>query len=96
MYHNESVYIDDIINAYIHCYWNLVNILLIAECTCSEYVSSSGYGNCRKDHKGGPICYVNLPSECNDLVGSSKYPDRKYSWEACKNVGFGAFQIPAK
>ena len=68
----------------------------VGGCTCSDFVNKNGYGLCRKDYKDGPICYVNLPSQCKDLVNSSKDPSKKYSWEACKNLGFGAFQDPAK
>ena len=61
-------------------------------CRCSDYVSRSGYGNCKKDldknGKSGRICYVIEPSECPDLTQSQNYPDKKYSWWACDLVGF--------
>ena len=60
-------------------------------CRCSDYVSKSGFGNCKKDldknGKSGRICYVIEPSGCPDLTQSQNYPDRKYSWWACDLVG---------
>ena len=52
------------------------------DCSCSNYVTSSGYGNCKKVFKTGPICYVNEPSSCSDLK-KSKSTGKYYSWEAC-------------
>ena len=58
---------------------------LILDCSCSSFVNPNGYGKCLKDYKlKGPICYVNDPSNCNDLSGSSESNDYPYSWEACK------------
>merc|ERR1712012_555812 len=34
-------------------------------CSCSDYISSSGFGNCKKVYEIGPICYVNEPSTCS-------------------------------
>merc|ERR1712018_563901 len=51
-------------------------------CSCSDYVTSSGYGNCKKKFKIGPICYVNEPSTCTDLV-ESQSTGKRYSWDAC-------------
>ena len=97
MDHFGTIYIDAITNT---CIYIVIGIwfitLLNSGCTCSDFVNKNGYGNCRKDYKDGPICYVNLPSQCKDLVDSSKDPSKQYSWEACKNVGFGKFQDPAK
>ena len=51
-------------------------------CSCSDYISDSGFGNCKKLYKSGPICYVNVPSTCSDLK-KSKSAGRSYSWDAC-------------
>ena len=52
-------------------------------CSCSTYVSvTTGFGNCEKDFKGKPICYVNEPSSCSDLKESSS-TGKRYSWDAC-------------
>ena len=58
----------------------------VGDCSCSNYVTKTGYGNCEKDlRRKGVICYVNEPSTCNDLRESSRYDHRRYSWEACRN-----------
>ena len=54
-----------------------------AGCSCSGYISSSGFGNCKKVYKIGTICYVKEPSTCSDLR-KSKSTGKSYSWEACK------------
>ena len=63
----------------------LAQYLFLADCSCSDFVSSSGYGNCQKSYKHGPFCYVNQPSTCKDLVGSKDFRQKQYSWEACQN-----------
>ena len=63
----------------------LTQYLFLADCSCSDFVSSSGYGNCLKSYKHGPFCYVNQPSTCKDLVGSKDFRQKQYSWEACQN-----------
>ena len=71
-------------------------ITFIGDCSCSHYVAGNGYGNCKKSfRKGGPICYVNEPSTCMDLEVSSRYGNRRYSWEACER-GFLTGQTKAK
>ena len=57
-------------------------IFVGASCSCSSYVANSGYGNCKKEFKNGPICYVNEPSNCKDLQESSS-TGKRYSWLAC-------------
>ena len=51
-------------------------------CSCSTYVSTSGYGKCKKEYNGKPLCYVNTPSTCPDLKNSS-IPNQYFSYEAC-------------
>jgi len=46
-------------------------------------VTASGYGNCQKKYNGKPLCYVELPSSCNDLQVSHSSPGEKWSLEAC-------------
>jgi len=58
---------------------------LKADCSCTDFVSKSGFGNCQKSYKHGPFCYVNHPSTCKDLVGSKEFRQKQYSWEACQN-----------
>ena len=52
-------------------------------CSCSDSLSSSGFGNCKKVYEIGPICYVNEPSNCSDLTKSMS-TGKSFSWEACK------------
>ena len=63
-------------------------------CSCSSYVDPDyGWGNCQKSYGKGPICYVNEPSTCTDIVDARSYGPTGYSWEACanKNLGTRAF-----
>ena len=54
------------------------------DCSCNTFVDENGFGNCEKvkveGDKRGPICYVNKPSTCKDLVNAN---GMDYSWEAC-------------
>ena len=69
-------------------YLNLgLNIKGHVGCSCMEHVTTSGYGNCHKPYKDGPICYVKEPTTCGDVVKSdSEGPTGPtgYSWEACR------------
>ena len=56
-------------------------------CTCKDLVAASGYGNCQKEYKGKPMCFVELPSSCNDLHNSSSSPGEQWSFEACSQGG---------
>ena len=57
----------------------------VSDCSCTNYVTKTGYGNCIKDFMGkGPICYVNEPSNCTDRKISTENGIMQYSWEACK------------
>ena len=55
----------------------------IEDCTCSDYTAGP-FGKCTNNYKSRPICYVNEPSNCSDLV-FSKTQSRRYSWDACVN-----------
>ena len=59
----------------------LVNFL--ATCSCSDFVTPGGYGKCQKTYLGKPICYVNEPTTCADVV-ETLYP-MGYSSQACLN-----------
>merc|ERR1711971_734410 len=58
-------------------------------CQCSSltFVDSSGHiqGNCKSvDHTGAQWCYVDhLPSSCQDLVHSARFPNNPWTYEAC-------------
>ena len=58
-------------------------------CQCSSltFVDSSGHiqGNCNSvDHTGAQWCYVDhLPSSCQDLVHSARFPSNPWTYEAC-------------
>ena len=60
----------------------------VGDCSCSDYKTSSGFGNCEKAHASfpskGTICYVNLPTTCSDARDSSYEQGKKYAWEPCK------------
>ena len=51
----------------------------------------NSFGNCKKSYNGGPICYVNEPSNCTDLA-HSKSTGRRYSWDACTKL-LGKFKL---
>jgi len=59
------------------------NDLASATCSCSDFVTPGGYGKCQKTYLGKPICYVNEPTTCPDVV-ESLYPTG-LSWQACLN-----------
>lgn len=54
------------------------------DCSCGDFVTAdTGLGMCQKDFNSkGPICYVNEPSTCSDLVRGSN-TGRLWSREAC-------------
>ena len=58
----------------------------LGDCSCSSYITKSGYGNCQKTHPEWIICYVNMPSTCSDLVSLDSQGPTPYSWEACGNT----------
>merc|ERR1712018_36276 len=49
------------------------------DCTCMDYISSSGHGNC-KLHKGRPMCFVTEPTTCRDARYHFSTSTKKYSW----------------
>ena len=55
-----------------------------SECSCSEEVGARGYGNCHQSYNG-PICYVNEPTTCTDVVNAGGGGRTGYSWEACQS-----------
>ena len=61
-------------------------------CSCKNLVNENGQGNCLKNspssqHNGDKFCYVEMPSECSDLVASGTNPEEFLSEEACKQKG---------
>ena len=50
-----------------------------------DYVTESGYGNCQKNYLNGPICYVNEPTNCSDVINAGSDGPTGYSWDACRN-----------
>ena len=65
-------------------------LLFIVACTCSDFVNPNGYGECKKqdsDFGNSVTCYVNLPSECTDLIESGTNPGKFLSAEACSVRG---------
>ena len=55
------------------------------DCSCVPFKAQTGYGNCKKVYKKGPICYVNKPTTCSDVVDDDSQGPAGYSWEACHN-----------
>ena len=56
-------------------------------CTCKSLIVN-GKGNCQEKpdpatHGGNLFCYVELPSNCKDLIDSSAQPGEKSSSQAC-------------
>ena len=67
-------------------YLQIIWFFLPPDCSCSSFVNKNGFGKCLKDYKHkGPICYVNEPSNCKDLFGSTDSNEHQYSWTACEN-----------
>ena len=69
---------------------------IFGDCSCNDYVSDLGYGKCRKEFRGGPVCYVNQPSACADVADSENEPEKQYSWEACSRVKVHENTFPSK
>ena len=59
---------------------------LAPECICKDFVSASGYGNCKKTSPsiGKVTCYVQQPSSCKDLRNSETNPGEQSSATACE------------
>ena len=66
-----------------------IMICISGDCSCSEFLTEDGYGNCKKPTKNepekGPFCYVNIPSTCSDVIDEDSKAQTGYSWEACNN-----------
>ena len=64
-------------------------MFVLGNCSCSEFVTKDGYGNCTKTTKNepekGPFCYVNNPTTCSDVIDEDSQAPTGYSWEACNN-----------
>ena len=61
----------------------------LGDCSCSPFVTETGYGNCQKPTRNepekGPICYVNTPTTCSDVIDEDSRAPTGYSWDACNN-----------
>ena len=79
-----------------HQFHDLDHDSTFGDCSCNNYVSELGYGKCEKDFRGGPVCYVDQPSACTDVVDSKTEPGKQYSWEACSRLNFQEKIIPSK
>ena len=64
----------------------------LSDCTCKDFVSPSGHGNCLKvlqfpasELNGRLICYVNQPTSCTDAVDTiwDVMQGEKYSAQPC-------------
>ena len=64
-------------------------MFVLDDCSCSDFVTKDGYGNCTKTTKNepekGPFCYVNIPTTCSDVIVEDSQAPTGYSWEACNN-----------
>merc|ERR1712064_177544 len=70
-------------------------------CQCSSltFLDSAGVeqGNCKTvDGTGAQWCYVDhLPSTCQDMVPSERFPHNPWSYEACATPAEGSALCPA-
>merc|ERR1712078_522593 len=75
--------------------------LINCGCQCSSitFLDSAGVeqGNCKTvDGTGAQWCYVDhLPSSCQDLVPSERFPHNPWSYEACATPPEGSALRPA-
>ena len=64
-------------------------MFVLGDCSCSDFVTNDGYGNCNKTTRNepekGPFCYVNNPTTCSDVIDEDSQAPTGYSWEACNN-----------
>merc|ERR1712066_3937 len=69
-------------------------------CQCSSitFLDSDGneQGNCKTvDGTGAQWCYVDhLPSSCQDMVPSERFPHNPWSYEACATPSIGSLLCP--
>ena len=87
------VLINDISGQAFYVLHQLQNIaclnILGSSCKCKDLVLN-GNGNCQTNstsatHQGKRFCYVELPSNCIDLVDSTEQPGEKFSAEPCSS-----------
>ena len=83
-----------------HTHLQYSKSILFAGCKCKDFVSENGHGNCltnskHSQHNGDKMCYVEMPSRCQDLVASSANPENFFSEEACKKKG-SSFHLTLK
>merc|ERR1712173_205762 len=75
--------------------------LINCGCQCSSitFLDSAGVeqGNCKTvDGTGAQWCYVDhLPSTCQDMVPSERFPHNPWSYEACATPAVGSPLCPA-
>jgi hypothetical protein len=62
------------------------------DCSCRNFVDSAGFGNCELSNHNGPLCYVNEPSSCTDLV--TVVEGEQYSNEACAKISGNIYVHP--
>ena len=65
----------------------VTNSKTLPTCTCTDFVNSSGQGNCQTSNttkSDDKLCYVMRPSNCPDLKNSSLFQDKQISREACE------------
>ena len=85
-----NVHFSFIITINVVCMYHSHNITILItlahECVCKDFVSASGYGNCKKTSPsiGKVTCYVKQPSSCGDLTNSKTDPGEQYSAKACE------------
>ena len=72
---------------------------VIPGCRCRDnrHLNKDEPGNCNTKSwafKYGKLwCYVELPSNCNDLKNSTLGPNKKYSAQACSKKGKAIFVV---
>merc|ERR1711923_319681 len=69
------------------------------QCSSQTFLDSAGVeqGNCKTvDGTGAQWCYVDhLPSTCQDMVPSDRFPHNPWSYEACATPPEGSSLCPA-
>ena len=66
-------------------------LCVVSSCVCKTLVNGNGGGNCTRTSRhfaGKRYCYVQLPSNCKDLIESNNIIGEKMSAEACSNGVF--------
>ena len=70
--------------------WNIIGFkyFIVPSCVCKNLLNSKGGGNCAKSSShfsDQRYCYVQIPSNCKDLMESNSILGEKMSAEACNN-----------